>query len=396
LVGAAFGRFRSENAKDIEIAVLRHQVAVLRRQVKRPVFRPSDRAVLALLSRLLPRRLWGSFLVTPDTVRRWHRGLVRRKWTQQRPCDRPPLAGEVVALIVRLARENPRWGYPRIAGELRKLGIAVSASSVRNVLRRAGLQPAPRRSGRTWRQFLRTQASTTLATDFFTVESIRLRTLYVLFFIEIGARHVHLVGVTEHPNGSWVAQRAREVSTALAEDSAKAKFLIRDRDTKFTAAFDGVFEADGVTIVQTPVQAPNANAFAERWVRTVREDCLDWLLITGPDTSSVSSPTTSATTTVSAPTGDSASPHPCGLTERLIPTTPIGRKRSGDGTVLVVLSTSTTPTRRDYQVVAPYAHGASAQVSGPGRRAVTSGAVSCCRQLEVSLEGRLVWAGRSS
>lgn len=282
LLGAALGRFRSENAKDIEIAVLRHQVAILRRQVKRPAFRTSDRAVLALLSRLLPRRLWGSFLVTPDTVLRWHRDLVRRKWTQKRPCGRPPLAEEVVALIVRLARENPRWGYPRIQGELRKLGIRVSASSVRNVLRRADLHPAPRRRGPTWRQFLRAQASTMLATDFFTVESIRLRTLYVLFFIEIGTRKVRLVGVTEHPNGPWVAQRAREVSTGLAEDRYQAKFLIRDRDTKFTAAFDAVFEADGVTIVQTPVQAPNANAFAERWVRTVREDCLDWLLITGP------------------------------------------------------------------------------------------------------------------
>ena len=239
LLGAAFGRFRSENAKDIEIAVLRHQLAILRRQVKRPAFRPSDRAVLALLSRLLPRRFWGSFLVTPDTVLRWHRDLVRRKWTQQRSCGRPPLAEDVVELIVRLARENPRWGYPRIQGEVRKLGITVSASSVRNVLRRAGLHPAPRRSGPTWSQFLRAQASTMLATDFFTVESIRLRTLYVLFFIEIGTRKVRLVGVTEHPNGQWVTQRAREVSAGLAEDGYMAKFLIRDRDTKFTAASKG-------------------------------------------------------------------------------------------------------------------------------------------------------------
>lgn len=281
LLGIAFGRFRSENAKDIEIAVLRHELAVLRRQVKRPVFRPADRAVLAMFSRVLPRRLWASFLVTPETVLRWHRDLVRRKWTQTRPCGRPPLAGEVVALIERLARENPRWGYQRIQGELKKLGIAVSASSVRNVLRRAGLHPAPRR-GPTWRQFLHAQASMVLATDFFTVESIRLRTLYVLFFIEIDSRKVRLVGVTDHPTGRWVTQRAREVSTGLVEDGYQAKFLIRDRDTKFSATFDAVFEADGVTILQTPVQAPNANAFAERWVRTVRQDCLDWLLISGP------------------------------------------------------------------------------------------------------------------
>jgi transposase InsO family protein len=282
LVGAACGRCRSENAKDIEIAVLRHQVAILRRQVKRPAFRPSDRAVLALLSRLLPRRSWALFLVTPDTVLRWHRDLVRRKWTHERRCGRPPLAEDIVAVIVRLAGENPRWGYQRIQGEMKKLGIAVSASSVRNVLRRAGLHPAPRRSGPTWRQFLRSQATTMLATDFFTVETIRLRTLYVLFFIEIGTRKVRLVGVADHPNGSWIAQRAREASVGLAEDGYKAKFLIRHRDTEFTAAFDAVFEADGVTILRTPVQAPNASAFAERWVRTAREDCLDWLLITGP------------------------------------------------------------------------------------------------------------------
>jgi putative transposase len=206
LVGAACGRCRSENAKDIEIAVLRHQVAILRRQVKRPAFGPSDRAVVALLSRLLPRRSWALFLVTPDTVLRWHRDLVRRKWTHERRCGRPPLAEDIVALIVRLAEENPRWGYQRIQGEMKKLGIAVSASSVRNVLRRAGLHPAPRRSGPTWRQFLRSQATTMLATDFFTVETIRLRTLYVLFFIEIGTRKVPLVGVADHPNGSWIAQ----------------------------------------------------------------------------------------------------------------------------------------------------------------------------------------------
>jgi transposase InsO family protein len=181
-----------------------------------------------------------------------------------------------------LPGENPRWGYQRIRGELQKLGIAVSASSVRNVLRRAGLRPAPRRSGPSWGQFLRAQASTMLATDFFTVETIRFRTIYVLFIVEIGTRRVHLLGVTEHPNGPWVTQRAREASTALAADGYEPGFLIRDRDTKFTAAFDAVFEADGVRIVQTPIQAPNANAFAERWVRSAREDCLDWLLITGP------------------------------------------------------------------------------------------------------------------
>jgi hypothetical protein len=265
LLGAALRRFPSQGAKDIEIAVLRHELAILRRQVKRPAFRPSDRAVLALLSRLLRRPLWGSFLVKPQTVLCWHRDLVRRKWTQKRPVWPAVTRRGGCDLIVRLARENPRWGYQRIQGELKNLGIRVSVSSVRNVLRRAGVHPAPRRCGPAWRQFLRRQASTMLATDFFTVESIRLHTLYVLFFIDIGTRKVRLVGVTEHPNGPWVTQRAREVSAGLAEDGYQAKFLIRDRDTKFTAAFDAVFEADAVRIVRTPVQAPNANAFAERW-----------------------------------------------------------------------------------------------------------------------------------
>lgn len=281
LFGVAFGQlFRSEKAKDVEIAVLRHQVAILRRQVKRPAYRPSDRAVVALLSTLLPRQLWHSLAVSPDTVLRWHRDLVRGKWTQPRHPGRPPLPDGLVELIRRLARENPRWGYQRIKGEIKKLGITVSASSVRNVLRRGGLGPAPRRSGLRWRQFLRAQASTMLATDFFTVETIRLRTLYFLFFIEIGTRRVRLVGVTGHPNASWVTQRAREVSMELAEDARHVRFLIRDRDSKFTGTFDAVFEADGVDVIHTPIRAPNANAFAERWVRSARADCLDWLLIT--------------------------------------------------------------------------------------------------------------------
>jgi putative transposase len=174
---------------------------------------------------------------------------------------------EILPWLWRGLRWPHRRPYQRIQGELRKLGVRVSASSVRNVVRRSGLSPAPRRLGPTWRQFLRTQSATTLATDFFTVESVRLPTLYALFVIELGTRKVRLVGATKHPNDGWVTQRARELSAGLADDGYHAKFLIRDRDTKFTAACDAVFEADGVTIVQTPVRAPNANAFAERWVR---------------------------------------------------------------------------------------------------------------------------------
>ncbi len=284
LLGILLGRSQGEHAKDVEIAVLRHQLEVLCRQVKRPEFQPADRALLAALSRTLPRQRWSSFLVTPDTILRWHRRLVTRKWTQ--PCcrgGRPPLADHLVALILRLARENPRWGYRRIQGELKKLGIEVSATTIRTVLLSNGLRPAPRRPSTTWRAFLRAQAASIIATDFFTVETVRLKTLYILFFIELGTRRVRLGGVTDHPSGPWVAQRARELSIELerTEDTTSPRFLVRDRDSKFTRALDAVFAADGIQIIKAPVQAPNANAYAERWVRTVRQECLDWLLIWG-------------------------------------------------------------------------------------------------------------------
>jgi transposase len=266
LVDLLLGRLRSEHAKDVEIAVLRHQLNVLRRQVKRPEFRPADRALLAALSRALPRSHWSIFLVTPGTILRWHRRLVTRKWTQPSPRGgRPPLAEHLVTPILRLAREKPRWGYRRIQGELKKLDVRVSATTIRTVLLGSGLRPAPRRASVTWRGSLRAQASGILATDFFTVETVRLTTLYVLFFIELGTRQVRLAGVTRHPNGPWMVQRAREFLMERPEDTTTPRFLIRDRDSKFTRAFDDVFASDGAQIITTPVQAPNANAFAERW-----------------------------------------------------------------------------------------------------------------------------------
>src|SRR5271165_3085280 len=251
-------RSRSHAAKELEILVLQHQVAVLRRQVKRVEYRPADRALLALLSRALPRSAWRSFLVTPETLLRWHRAMVTRKWTQPRSPGRPPLPASTVELIVRLAQENPRWGYQRLQGELRKLGITVSATSIRAVLRRHHLPPAPRRASTTWRAFLRAQAAGILATDFFTVETVLLKTLYVLFVIEIGTRRVRLAGVTGHPSGPWMTQQARELSMSLAKDGRAPRFLIRDRDTKFVAGFDTVFTADGTDIIRTPIAAPNA------------------------------------------------------------------------------------------------------------------------------------------
>jgi putative transposase len=211
---------------------------------------------------------------------RWHRVIVKRRWTcARRTPGRPALDAQRVALILRLARENPRWGHRRIVGELKKLGLSVSETSVRNLLRRRRVLPAPRRSRLSWRAFLRRQAASLVACDFFTVETVSLRRIYVLFFIELQSRRVHLAGLTANPDGVWVAQQARNLAMTLAERARPVRFLIHDRDAKFGAAFDKVFRSEGARIIRTPIQAPNANAHAERWVRTVRSECLDWLLI---------------------------------------------------------------------------------------------------------------------
>jgi putative transposase len=271
LIGA---RGRPQDERDIELLVLRHQVKVLQRQVKRPRLTRLDRVLLAAASRALTRRSWSSFVVRPETLLRWHRELVRRKWTHKRTGrpGRPPIEPDVRDLIIRLGRENPRWGYQRIRGELRKLEIRLSATTVRTILRRHGLDPAPRRSGPTWAEFLRAQASWILATDFFTVETIGLKTIYVLFFIELSTRRVRLAGVTAQPDSAWVTQQARNL--AIDERLADVRFLVRDRDAKFSGPFDAVLRSEGVRVIRTPIRAPRANAFAERFVRTVRRECL--------------------------------------------------------------------------------------------------------------------------
>lgn len=275
---------RAESDKDVEVLVLRHQVRVLERQLHARVrYRPADRAILAALSRLLPRERWRSFLVTPDTLLQWHREAAKikwRRWRKQRGPGRPPMGNELVELIIRLGRENRRWGCMRIQGELRKLGIRVSASSIRRVLRRNGLGPVPRR-GPTWPEFLRSQAHSVLATDFFTVDTMSLKQLYALFVIELSTRQVHILGVTKHPTGPFVTQVARNLVADLVDRGRSIKFLIRDRDTKFTTGFDEVFASEGIRIIKTPVRSPRANAYAERWVRTVRTECLDWTLVLG-------------------------------------------------------------------------------------------------------------------
>ncbi len=245
-------------------------------------------------------------LFKPDTVLKWHRELVRRKWTYQRTRagGRPSVATELEELIIRLARENPRWGYGKIQGELMKLGYTVGKSTIKDILKRKHIPPAHRRKkqGTSWRNFLGHYADQMIACDFFTVETIRLQTLYVLFFIELSTRRVHLAGCTAHPTNEWVTQQARNIASDLweiqemqqlqevrdreasepaspASPASPMRFLIRDRDAKFTSSFNTVFASEGIETVLTPYRSPKANAFAERWVRTVREECLDHLLI---------------------------------------------------------------------------------------------------------------------
>ena len=270
---------RSTDFKELEILVLRHELGVLRRQVVRPALRPADRVFLAAASRMLPRVRWSSFLVTPATLLRWHRRLVANRWTYARPRGRPPIREELRRLVVRLARENPRWGYQRIVGELKGMGLVVSATTVRKVLRAEQLGPVGERRGPSWREFLRAQARSIVAVDFFTVDTAWLQRLYVLFFIEVASRRVYLAGCTANPDGAWVTQQARQVAWALGDRTEPVRFLIRDHDRKFTNSFDAVFRALGIRVIRTPIQAPQANAIAERFVRTVRSECLDWLLI---------------------------------------------------------------------------------------------------------------------
>jgi len=276
-------RRRSEREKEVEILMLRHQLQVLQRQVARPQLTQGDRALLAAFSRVLPRQAWKrSSFVTPATLLRWHRELVARRWTYpHRRAGRPATPVEVRELVVRLARENPAWGYRRIQGELVGLGIKLAASTVWTILKEAGIEPAPKRLEPSWAEFLRQQAASILECDFLTVDTLFLKRFYILFFIELGSRRVHLAGITTNPDGRWVSQQARNLLMQLDDEGVRPQFLVRDRDSKFTREFDEVFSSEGIRVIKAPVRAPKARAHAERWVGSVRRECLDRLLILG-------------------------------------------------------------------------------------------------------------------
>ncbi len=276
--------------KNLEIIILRQQVRILKRKEKsQPRISTPEKLVLAILMDKFKQSTGDArqrlnlvmLIFKPDTILRWHRELVRRKWTFRRKGTpgRPKITSELEALIVRLAKENPHWGYDKIQGELLKLGHRLGATSVRNILKQHRITPASERSSRSWRSFLSHYKDQILACDFFTVETICLKTIYVLFFIELGTRRVHLAGCTTNPDATWVTQQARQLVWDLKDNDRDMAFLIHDNDMKFTSSFDHVFSSEGIEIIHTPYRAPRANAFSERWVRSVREECLDHILV---------------------------------------------------------------------------------------------------------------------
>jgi putative transposase len=282
LLGALATVARRDVSKDAELLVLRHENTVLRRQITKVRYEPADRFWFAALFSLIPRRRWAEiFPVNPATLLAWHRRLVARKWdyTARRKPGRPSTTRAVKKIIIGMATNNPFWGHRRIQGELIKLGHPIAASTVWQILHDAGIDPAPRRSGPTWKQFLTNQAHAILAIDFVHVDTIGLQRLYAVVLIEHGTRRAHLAGVTANPTGQWTAQAARNTLMDLADQGTTYKFLLRDRDTKFTNAFDAVFTDADIRILKSPPQAPRANAICERLIGELRRELLDRILI---------------------------------------------------------------------------------------------------------------------
>ena len=269
---------REETWRIAEILILRHQLVVLqRRQPGRPGLNWADRALLAILLGVLPkaRRQGLRPLVTPDTILRWHRDIVRRRWaarSMRGKTGRPATRRNIKILVLRLARENPEWGYRRIHGELAGLGVKIAASTVWEILKKAGIDPAPRRSALTWSQFLRSQAEAILACDFFTADLLDGTQAHVLAVIEHATRRIRILGVTLHPTGEWTAQQARNLIMDLGEQAHRVKFMIRDRGSNFTTAFDAVLAGAGIRTVLCNVRTPRMNAIAERWIGGCRRE----------------------------------------------------------------------------------------------------------------------------
>ena len=269
---------RSGRSKDLEIIVLRHQLTVLRRQHNRPALTDGDRTLLGAIAAAVPRPRRHGWIVTPDTLLRWHRRRIARHWSQphRRP-GRPATTVEIRQLIIRLASQNPTWGYRRIHGELAGLGHCIASSTVWQILKTNGIDPAPNRSDVAWSEFLHSQAA--VACDFFTVDTALLRRFYVLFFIHIPTRQVLYAGITANPTGAWTTQAARNLWLRNRAQLTDARALVRDRGSQFVDAFDEVFRTEGLKILKTPVRTPVANAYAERWIGSIRRELLDRTII---------------------------------------------------------------------------------------------------------------------
>jgi putative transposase len=274
---------RSSAAKDVELLVLRHELAVLRRTTRKPRLDWAHRTILSALIRLLPKALRGHRLVTPSIILCWHRRLVATKWTYPHRSGRPPLNDTTAALIEKIAKENATWGYQRIQGELLKRGHHISASTIRRILTQRQRPPAPSRHTHTpWQQFLRTQASTMLAVDFFPGDcAVTLKRISVLFALEASSRSVHILGLTTNPDGPWTTQQARHLLMDLGDRATEFRFLVHDRDGQFTAPFDAVLADGGIHVVKSPPRCPRANCFTERVVLTARTELTNRMLIFG-------------------------------------------------------------------------------------------------------------------